>query len=120
MHADRSVSSLSLYLCVGALVAYLGQHPVCPVVSWKEDGIVCSRLLLQLDGYRDQLVVSIHVQKAHRGRAGPPLLAANAIKDFQVTYVDMAALKMRITFMSNIHINTAKHMMQNCLLGNAI
>ena len=52
-------------LCMGTLVINLSQEPANPVVTGEEDGIIFTWLLLQLDGYGNQLVTAIDTEQAN-------------------------------------------------------
>ena len=79
-------------LCLGTLVEHLCQQPVNPPITGKEDGVVFTWLLLQLDGYGNQLVTAIDIEQADGCSAILALSGCKSIHDLQVTDVDMSSL----------------------------
>ena len=80
------------YLRICTLVVNLSQQPVNPVITGKEDGVVFSWLLLQLDGYGNQLVIAIDIQQANGSSTILSLTSWETIHDGQVTGVHMSSL----------------------------
>ena len=80
------------YLVVGTLVIDLGQNPVHPAISREEDGVVRSRLLLQLDGDWHQLVIPIHVEQAQWSTGVVALPEREPVQYFHVAEVHTSSL----------------------------
>ena len=80
------------YLGAGTLIVDLGKQPVHPAISREEDGVVLSRLLLQLDGDRHQLVIPIHVEQAQWSTSVVALPEREPVQHFHVTEVHMSGL----------------------------
>ena len=80
------------YLEACTLVIDLGQHPVHPAISREEDGVVFSRLLLQLDGDWHQLVIPIHVEQAQWSTGVVAVPEREPVQYFHIAEVHTSSL----------------------------
>ena len=74
------------------LVVDLGKEPIQPLVGGKEDGVLVSWLLLQLDGNRNKLATPIHIEEAHGSWAELAITGSKSFHDLQVANIDVSSL----------------------------
>ena len=77
---------------MSTLIVDFGKQPIEVVITGKEDGVVLTSLLLELNGYGDQLRILVDIQQANRSSTILPFSSRKTIHDFQVTDVDMPIL----------------------------
>ena len=89
----KCISRIQLfYLQVSTLIVDFGKQPIEVTITGKEDGVVLTSLLLELNGYGDQLLMLIDIQQANGSSTILPFSSRKTIHDFQVTDVDMPIL----------------------------
>ena len=77
---------------MSTLIEDLCQEPVNPVITGKEDGVVVTKLLFQLNCYRHQLIIAIDIEEAHGSSAEPSLSCWDIFQDLQITNVYVTSL----------------------------
>ena len=77
---------------MSTLVEDLCQEPVNPVITWKEDRILFTWFLLQLNSYWHQLAVAIDIKQANGGCTILPFSSLESIHNLQVTNVKITCL----------------------------
>lgn len=75
------------------MVVYLGCEPVNPTITGQENQICSSiSILLELNGYRDQISHFINIEQADGGTEVVTSSRRKALHQFHVTDVNMAFL----------------------------
>ena len=77
---------------MSTLIVDFGKQPIEVMITGKEDGVVLTSLLLELNSYGDQLVMLIDIQQANGSSTMLPFSSRKTIHDFQITDVDIPVL----------------------------